>query len=170
MAAKEVWRSIPGYEGYEASDRGRIRSVDREVWCGTHYRRWKGRILKPGPGSWGHKIVVVGERRTKLVHQLVMLAFVGPCPEGKQVCHNNGFPTDNRLSNLRYDTPKGNGEDASKHGAVPRGEQHTYAKLTERDVRAIRASTEGGSVLAARYGVDYRHIWAIRTRKAWRWL
>lgn len=166
----EVWKPIPGYDGYEASDQGRIRSIDRQVWCGTHYRRWKGRILKPGTKEKGHKFVVVGQQENRNLHQLVMLAFVGPCPEGMEVCHNNGKAGDNRLTNLRYDTPEENRNDAKKHGTVPRGEKHSHAKLTESDVLAIRSSSESSTVLAARYGVHENYIWAVRNRVTWRWL
>lgn len=49
------------------------------------------------------------------VHRLVMAAFVGPCPDGIEVCHNNGNPADNRLSNLRYGTHSENQLDQVKH-------------------------------------------------------
>jgi Pyruvate/2-oxoacid:ferredoxin oxidoreductase delta subunit len=32
------------------------------------------------------------------------------------VCHKDGNPVNNRLGNLRYDTPAGNSQDAMKHG------------------------------------------------------
>ncbi len=49
------------------------------------------------------------------VHWVVMLAFVGPCPKGLIVCHNDGDKTNNRLSNLRYDTQRSNALDRTKH-------------------------------------------------------
>lgn len=166
----EAWKPIPGYDGYEASTRGQIRSLDRQVWCGTRWRNFKGRILKPATKEKGHQSVVVGSYRSRNVHQLVMLAFVGPCPEGMEVCHNNGKAWDNRLINLRYDTPEENRNDAKKHGTVPRGEKHSHAKLTESDVLAIRSSSESSTVLAARYGVQRNYIWAVRNGVTWRWL
>ena len=33
-----------------------------------------------------------------------------------EVCHNNGRPADNRLENLRYDTPSNNNRDKVRHG------------------------------------------------------
>lgn len=48
------------------------------------------------------------------------------------------------------------------------GEAHHMAKLTADDVRAIRASSDKGVVLAARYGVQPGHITSIRTRKTWK--
>ncbi len=38
------------------------------------------------------------------VHRLVMEAFVGPCPAGKEVNHKNGIRSDPRLVNLEYVT------------------------------------------------------------------
>jgi hypothetical protein len=34
-----------------------------------------------------------------------------------EVCHNNGQSHDNRLANLRYDTPRANARDTVEHGA-----------------------------------------------------
>ncbi len=39
-----------------------------------------------------------------MVHGLVMLAFVGPCPEGLEVLHKNHQPADNKRTNLKYGT------------------------------------------------------------------
>lgn len=49
---------------------------------------------------------------------MVVAAFIGPRPEGLQVCHNNGVHYDNRAINLRYGTPKENSQDSVKHGAL----------------------------------------------------
>ena len=49
-----------------------------------------------------------------------------------------------------------------------KGEAHHGAKLTEGDVRAIRATPSGTTGLAAKYGVDRQTIFAIRTRRIWR--
>lgn len=48
------------------------------------------------------------------------------------------------------------------------GSAHHMAKLTEDDVRAIRASPEKGSELAQRYGMTEGNISAIRHRKIWK--
>lgn len=164
----EIWKPIPGYEGYEASNQGRVRSVDRQIWCGTHWRRYKGRILRPTPNERGYGMVHVGENRQ--IHALVMLAFVGPCPKGMQVCHYHGDPTNNRLGNLRYDTPKGNHADTIRHGRTTRGSKHKGAKLTVEQVRAIRLSDASSRVLAAVYGVSDSTIQFIKARKRWAWV
>ncbi|AEK09646.1 HNH endonuclease [Mycobacterium phage Mozy] len=97
-------------------------------------RRAKGRILKP----WtlkrvGHQCVGLADRRKSLVHVLVLEAFVGPRPEGMNACHNNGIPNDNRVENLRWDTPSENNRDLIRHGThvqarkthCPQGHEYT---------------------------------------------
>ena len=43
-----------------------------------------------------------------LVHHAVLLAWVGPCPDGYQADHINGNAGDNRLENLEWVTPAEN--------------------------------------------------------------
>ncbi|TLN00386.1 hypothetical protein FDZ73_19580 [bacterium] len=96
----ETWKGIPGYESqYQVSDMGRVRSVTRPI---TQIGRWgkpftrviPGRILKPGQYcKSGHVSVVLGKGTNgKPVHQLVMLTFVGPTPEGQEIRHLDGNP------------------------------------------------------------------------------
>lgn len=117
----ERWRPIPGREGYEVSDLGRVRSLDRWIVAADGKRRFfRGRILKTRPfPRTGHRMVSLkaGSVGTSFrVHVLVMLAFVGPRPDGMQTCHNNGIAHDNRLTNLRYDTASSNVRDSVNHG------------------------------------------------------
>jgi len=118
----EKWLPVPGWEGlYEVSNLGQVRSLPRTVRTrGGGTRLSPGRMLKPGTYDDGHKHVTFttpGIRRTYQVHKLVLLAFVGPCPEGLQVRHRNGIPDDNRLENLVYGTPEENMRDRDEvHG------------------------------------------------------
>ncbi len=45
-----------------------------------------------------------------------MEAHVGACPDGQEVCHNDGNTLNNRLDNLRYDTRRANNLDTVLHG------------------------------------------------------
>lgn len=120
----ERWLPIPGWEGsYEVSDHGRVRSLDRIV--PTSHRRTRmarGRILKPGYVRGVHQFVNLSRKRgdgkatSRYVHQLVLEAFVGPCPSGMEVCHWNDDGTDNRLSNLRYASVSENRYDLVRNG------------------------------------------------------
>lgn len=121
--AGETWRAVVGYEGlYAVSDHGRVYSYARRQYCGHGDGRLRaGQLLKPtASGRHPHLKVVLtghstkgqrGRRRTFRVHQLVAAAFLGPRPSGLQTLHWDDDATNNRLSNLRYGTPKENGED-----------------------------------------------------------
>jgi len=117
-AAPEHWVPVPGYENsYEVSDLGRIRSIGR--WATSGPRRFlAGRLLSPNIKSRYVSVNLYrdGMPRTAAVHRLVLAAFVGPCPEGQEGCHNDGNPMNNRLTNLRWDTRSGNMLDKVKHG------------------------------------------------------
>lgn len=121
--APERWLPVPDWEGlYEVSDLGRVRSLDRMVR--THHdgrRLVEGRVLKPGRASiYGHLKVIFtnggSERYSFQVHQLVMLAFVGPCPEGMEVRHLDSVPWNNVLTNLTYGTRLENARDRVLNG------------------------------------------------------
>lgn len=179
MAARkitvEVWKPIPGHEGYEASDCGRIRSIGRKVfgktkWGGYGWRTYKGRVLKPQKrkADQDHLCVRLGQVNARFVHQLVMLAFVGPPPAGLIVLHHDDDPTNNRLSNLRYGTHVDNEADKDRHGRVSWGESRPAAKLTEADVREIRKSERGFYELARQYGVAASTIWQVRSGRSWK--
>ena len=122
LPSEEQWRPIPGYEGfYEVSDHGRVRSLPRIAngsSAGT--RRLPGRVLSPGINpQTGRRMVVLhrdGTRRTNNIYPLVLAAFVGPRPPGMEACHNNGDHTNDRLSNLRWDTSRENTFDSVEHG------------------------------------------------------
>lgn len=61
---------------------------------------------------------VGGVHKTKLVHHLVLITFVGERPEGAECCHNQNNPSNNNLVNLRWDTHLANVLDKEKHGTV----------------------------------------------------
>jgi hypothetical protein len=103
---EELWLPVPGFDHYEVSNQGRVRS----------HRRGGGRILRPGPSNYGHLSVVLGRGNTRMVHQLVLFAFVGPRPPGHDARHIDGDPANNRLENLCWGTRSENIRDAVRHG------------------------------------------------------
>lgn len=166
------WRPVPGFYGYEVSDEGQVRSVDRIIdYTDGRRHRHKGKVLRQHTDAQGRKNVSLTNNstyRTIRVHRLVLLAFRGRGPKGHVCCHNNGDPSDNRLSNLRWDTPKANSADQLLHGTRPIGSQRPAAKLTEDQVRVIQHSTGTCSEVASRFGISRSTVSLIRRREIWR--
>lgn len=146
---------------------------DGTVWSRHRSKGWK--LMKPTPaGSWGYPRVVLSPgQKSKLVHRLVLEAFVGPCPDGLQACHGDGDKCNNRLSNLRWDTPKANMDDMKRHGTYRHGPTHhrATAKVTPRTVSRMRADHRAGKVsantLAARHHLSTSAVYLILSRKTW---
>lgn len=162
---REEWRPVVGFEGlYEVSDLGRVRSVAGQ---------YAGRILRPGPhrGGYGLLHLYLGrDRRVATVHAVVAAAFIGPRPPGMCVCHNDGDPKNNRVSNLRYDTPRANNGDKRRHGTHVCGEKSPVAKITAEqvlEIRALRGRVKQADI-AARFGVTFSNVSAIQLGKSWR--
>lgn len=120
----EQWRPVVGYEDlYLVSDTGRVWSIPRADALG---RMRGGRFLIGSSGRYS-RVGLSRDGRTRIFsrHTLVLTAFVGPRPDGLQGCHNNGNPHDNRLVNLRWDTPEANAQDSLAHG-TNRNAQKTH--------------------------------------------
>lgn len=122
---QEEWRPLPGYVGlYEVSSHGRVRSLDRVVTSKAGWTKaFKGAIkATPRNVQGGYPIVTLsadGVSTTRQVHVAVAAAFIGPRPEGMQVAHGDGDPSNNRAENLRYATPSENEADKLRHGTNP---------------------------------------------------
>ena len=172
----ENWKSVPGWEGwYEVSDAGRVRSLPRQSTANGAPAWYEGRLLSASRLKNGYMQVSLsrpGERCYAYVHKLVLLAFEGPPPDGTEVCHADGTRDNNSLSNLRYGTRSENARDRIAHGRGPdgkkiRGENNGVARLTEADVRRIRAMPGTLKEIAAEFGVHFGTIHCIKSGKTW---
>jgi HNH endonuclease len=165
------YREIPGHPGYRVSREGEVQSC----WAKTVPPRvsdaWH--TLKPIPRGKGYPTVNLGggpRKVARLIHQLVLEAFVGPRPPGLVCCHSDGDRTNNRMDNLRWDSYLANSEDMLRHGTRLMGSR-ANAKLTEEqvmDIRRLRAQCTSVRELADRYGVTTQNIEAVVYRRTWR--
>lgn len=124
----EEWRPLPDDPDYLISNYGEVKSL----------KGGKERLLKPTDFG-GYLLVSVpfeGCMRRVGVHRLVMLVFVGRCPEGRQVHHLDHKKHNNRLDNLLYVTPKENAQ-----AAIP------FRRVAERE-RERRRQAEYSEFLA----------------------
>ncbi len=171
----ELWKPIPRFGGYEASNMGRIRSLDRRI---AHARYGtvsvRGRVLAFHLDKDGYcriSISIGGESTYQGVHRLVAAAWIGECPDGWEVNHRNGVKSDNSSENLEYVTPSENTLHAlNVLGTFPHGDSHGRAKLSSSDIPLIRdkiASGEPLSVIARQFGVCQATISNVKSGLRW---
>jgi hypothetical protein len=171
----EEWRAVPNFRGYyEVSSKGRIRSLDRTVKYSNGYERvHAGQIITPGVDKDGYLYYHFSKnskRKKWSIHRLVMHVFVGKCPKGKEVCHKNGKRNQNRLTNLRYDTPLGNQADRVKHGTKNFGSNHGNSKLVECNIIKIRKYDKAGlapGAIAEKFNVSHYCIRDVLKGRTW---
>ncbi len=155
----ENWLNVVDFEGiYEVSNFGNIRSSKnkqlKKITIDSNGR--------PYLGLWKNN-------KQKIVrpHKLVLEAFVGKAPQGMECCHNDGNQQNNRLENLRWDTPKNNHADKLKHGTSNTGERCNWAKLTKAQVISIRADIRTQKEIATEYRVQQSQISRIKNGVRW---
>lgn len=168
---REMWKAIPGFSGYEASNLGNMRS-----W--KAYRNYapmpdKPRPMYPQPDKDGYlRTRIYCGRKCKMigVARAVLLAWrPNGNPSGKlKALHVNGINTDNRLKNLYWGTTLDNSADSIRHGTWYHGTRVNTAKLNEEKVRYVKQSTSSHSNLARELDVSVGAIWHIRNGRTWK--
>lgn len=166
-------KAIEGFPGYEVTDDGEVWSCwgrgQQRGKAGNPWRILKFRIKK----RVYHGVVLYRDKASfpREVHRLVLEAFVGPCPQGMECCHNNGIPGDNRLENLRWDTRKANHGDQKRMGTRIAGSRHPAAILNEENVKEIRKRRSDGERpcdLAREFRVSPKTICSVVKLNTWR--
>lgn len=172
----ERWLPVVGYEGlYSVSDLGRVRSEARMVRhsTGGGFKRINARVMRvmnDGNGYPKVSLCRAGTVRNARPHQLVARAFLGECPDGMEVAHNDGVRSNVALTNLRYDTRLGNHADRRRHGTLGQGSSNGCAKLTEAEALEVRNSPALLRELSDRFGISQTTASRIRLGRNWKHL
>jgi hypothetical protein len=111
-------------------------------------------------------------RRSESAHRVSWEMAHGPIPEGLYVLHKCDNPPCVRPDHLFLGTKADNNRDMHQKGRnnQPKGEANRRAKLTEDQVRMIRAARAAGRPLkpfAKKYGVHHAIIYAVANRRNW---
>lgn len=129
---------------------------------------WSGRSFPNGYGSF-----YLGNYRSVLAHRFAFSLSKGAIPQGLCVCHKCDVRACVNPAHLFLGTKKENTADMmakGRHGqGFTRGEDSPSAKITESDVRGIRAlrGQERQIETAARYGVSQVMVSKIQRRTSW---
>lgn len=161
-----TYKPVVGFPGYRVGDDGsvwtcRIRRYRKGFGAGVEYvlsETWTQMRLNVTTAGY-LDVQLFRDRKSyhRLVHRLVLEAFIGPCPKGHECAHDNNDPGDNRLSNLSWKTKKANQGDRIRHGTHCRGERHGIARLTDEQASQIRQAFALGTkivVIAKKFGVS----------------
>lgn len=163
---RREWRKIEGYLHYEVSDDGQVRSVTRKtVGKDGHPFTFQGRVLRQHLDPRGRPRIQLfknGKCKAFTVAVLVARAFIGLRPDGLQVCHNDDDPANNKVRNLRYDTPAANQQDRKRGDRV-------MHKLRVSDARRVKKllGTMPVVEIARLFGVSDCTIHDIKAGRTW---
>lgn len=127
-------------DGYSISNFGRVLNLNT------------GKILKPSKNDKGYysvKYYVNGNKKTMLVHRLVMRAFLPNC-EDYEVNHMNTDKSDNKLVNLELMTRSENLKHAKENGCYKslKMEESPSFKFTKEIVDNMIEMKKSGSRLS----------------------
>lgn len=126
---------------------------------------WTGGFEK----RWGYGRIKIRGKSVK-AHRLSYQIHVGSIPEGMLVCHKCDRPICVNPEHLFIGTNLDNQRDCIAKGrqAIRIGEQAATAKLTSAQVLEIRLLRDVAvKLVAARFGVKPRTIYAVWSRQNW---
>jgi hypothetical protein len=176
---QEIWLPVLGYEGlYEVSNMGEVRSLDRIVphFEETFLRKIKARKLLKTFDKQGRNYVTFsknGKTNKVRVHIIVATHFIGERPKGLDICHNDGNPSNNCVTNLRYDTKKANMKDMICHGNSQRGERNYNTIATTEQIFKIRRLRKDGLIykdICIQVGLSFDLVAKVCQGRSWKWL
>ena len=169
----EIWKKVVGYEdSYEISNLGNVRALYRQK---IYKARWglakmvfPAKQMKIGIGKNGYcyvKLSKDSKNKHKLIHRLVMEAFVGY--SDLEVNHKDGNKENNRIENLEYCTAQENQLHCTRILKKKIGEKNKMSKLKEADIFKIRNDPRILREIAMDYGVTLQAIHYVKNRKNW---
>ena len=118
----EEWKTVKGYEDYEVSNRGNVRSNK------SYHTKTKGMFLKPRDNGTGYLTVCLwkgNKRKNHYVHRLVAEAFIENPNNLPQVNHRDYDRHNNDVTNLEWLTRLDNTRYSIGRGRHPRKHNHT---------------------------------------------
>lgn len=179
----EIWKDIPNFEGfYQASDMGRIRSLDRNIHKKVKEKIFdtsrSGRVFrlryKKSRRYISIRLSKNGKTNSYALHRLIAITFISNPDNFPQVNHINGIKSDNRAENLSWTNNSENVKHAISMGLNKSvvGENHGSSIFKNEDVLEIRELYSTGNYsyreIAEKFKVKTGRIFEIIKRKTWK--
>lgn len=172
----EEWRQAVGYDKYEVSNLGRIRTKSYTYmgnWNNLHTRKPKATMLWQDDRGYLYACITQDKKKRQIsIHRLVAFAFVEGYRDGLEVNHKDGVKLNNASSNLEWVTQLENIRHARRiglHRNQRRGEGVPNARLKEEQVRMILARRgESAATVGADFGVGRCAVWCIWEGRTWK--
>lgn len=154
----EIWKPVVGYEGlYEVSNRGQVRSLDRQVSNGRSFYTKNGRILKLSKtttGYWKIELRKDGFTKSFKVHRLVAIAFIPKILGKPLINHIDGNPLNNNLENLEWCNQSENMKHAAEMQLIP----NNFNLYKEEIVKEYKVGILNIAQLSRKYGCSDKTI------------
>ena len=102
----EIWKYISGYQGYQVSNTGKVKSLERKVKHRNGYMTVREKILKPIKNKGGYLYVILsnkGKHKNMKIHRLVCNAFLqNDSLFNTDINHKDENTSNNNVENLEY--------------------------------------------------------------------
>lgn len=169
-----IYKEIPGYPGYLATNTGKIYSIKIPGGQGAlDYNNPHEMITRNRKGydSVGLRLGD-GKRYQRKVSRLVYLAFKGNIPEGLEVDHIDHNRVNNHIDNLQLLTKSENIKKNFKNlrTAFSKGSINGYSKLDTLKVGNIIYDLSKGlkqQEVSEKYDISQKQISRIKNKEAW---
>lgn len=155
QSAYEIWCAIDNC--YAVSNKGRVKSLVRDVFNHTGIIHKPERILKLQTDHKGYARVSLGKRKALAVHRLVAKAFIQNPQNKPQVNHIDGNKLNNCVENLEWCNNRENQLHAVRTGLNNHSTYHSgrpYKPVVQIDVKTNEVIAEFKSIEEAKKAVS----------------
>ena len=153
----EIWRDIAGYEKYQVSNYGKVRSLDY-----NHTGQIKELVQRCNRGGYMYvNLYNQGRRKTHMIHRLVAEAFLENPDQLPVINHIDCNKLNNHVSNLEFCTISQNTKHAYDNGLL--NTEESRRKAAEANRKKVLCLTTGKTFdsiqeASSFYGVSHQTI------------
>lgn len=139
----EQWKPIKGYDHYDISNLGRVKSLERIAHTPLASYLKPENILKAADNGKGYKFVRLwqdGKSKKHYIHRLVAEAFIPNPNNYPEVNHIDSDPSNNKVDNLEWVTHRQNAKHmmSQGRGAMCRKEhKKRIAEINKKQRKAV---------------------------------